>query len=50
MKNKKILDANERMIRYVYDTVDVFCFPEDYPKVQAIYDKQNIEKCFCTKI
>ena len=26
--------------------IDVFCFPEDNPKVQAIYEKHKIEKCF----
>ena len=26
--------------------IDVFCFPEDNPKVQAIYEKYKIEKCF----
>ena len=26
--------------------IDVFCFPEDNPKVQAIYDKHKIERCF----
>ena len=26
--------------------IDLFCFPEDNPKVQAIYEKHKIEKCF----
>ena len=26
--------------------IDVFCFPEDNLKVQAIYEKHKIEKCF----
>ena len=26
--------------------INVFCFPEDNPKVWTIYDKHNIEKCF----
>ena len=26
--------------------IDVFCFPEINPKVQAIYEKHKIEKCF----
>ena len=29
---------------FVYDIIDVFCFPDD--KVKGIFDKNDIEKCF----
>ena len=34
------------IIRFVYDMINVFCFPEDNPNIQAIYDKHKTEKCF----
>ena len=34
------------IISFVYDMINIFCFPEDNPKVQAVYEKHKIEKCF----
>ena len=45
MKGKMLMFAKTSIISFVYDMIDVFCFPEDSPKVQVIYDKQKIEKC-----
>ena len=41
MKGKMIM-----FISFVYDMIDIFSLSEDIPKVQAIYDKHEIEKCF----
>ena len=38
--------AKASIIRFVYDMINVFCFPEDNPNIQAIYDKHKTEKCF----
>ena len=46
MKGKMLIFAKTSIISFIYDMIDVFCFPEDNPKVQAIYDKHKIEKCF----
>ena len=35
MKGKMLMFVKTAIISFVYDTVDVFCFPEDYPKVQS---------------
>ena len=43
MKGKKLMFTKTLVISFVYDMVDVFCFPEDNPKVQAIYDRHKIE-------
>ena len=39
-------NPNVKKTSFAYDMIDVFCFPEDNPKVQAIYDKHKIEKWF----
>ena len=44
MKGKMIMFAKTSIISFVYDMIDVFCFPKDNPKVQTIYDKHRIEK------
>ena len=46
MKGKMLIFANASIISFAYDMIDAFCFPEDNPKVQAIYHKHKIEKCF----
>ena len=46
MKGKMIMFAKTSIISFVYGMIDVFCFPKDNPKVQTIYDKHRIEKCF----
>ena len=38
--------AKASIIRFVYDMINVFCFPEDNPNIQAIYDKHKTEICF----
>ena len=46
MKGKMLMFTKASIISFVYDMIDVFCFPEDNSKVQTIYDKHKIEKCF----
>ena len=46
MKGKMIIFAKTSLISFAYDMIDIFCFPEDNPKVQAFYNKHKIEKCF----
>ena len=50
MKFKMLMFAKTWLISFVYDMIHAFCFPEDNPKVQVIYDKNKIENVFCTKI
>ena len=50
IKGKMLMFAKTLIVSFVYDMIDVFCFPEDNPKVQAICDKHKKEKCFLTKI
>ena len=38
--------AKTSIASFVYDVTGVFCFPEDDPKAQAIFDKHKIEKRF----
>ena len=37
----KMLLAKTSIFSFVYDMIDVFYFPEDNPKVQPIFDKQD---------
>ena len=46
MKGKRLIFAKTLLISFVYDMIDVFCLPENNPKVQAIYKKYKILKCF----
>ena len=46
MKGKMLMFTKTLIISFVYDMTNVFCFPEDNLKVQAMYDKHKIEKCF----
>ena len=41
-----LMFAKTSIISFVYDMINVFCFPEDNPNIQAICDKHKIEKCF----
>ena len=50
MKSKMLMFAKTSLISFVHDMIDVFCFPEDNPKVQAICGKCKIEKCFLSKL
>ena len=46
MKVKMLMFAKTLLIRFVYDMIDVFCFFENHPKVQAIYEKDKLRKSF----
>ena len=46
MKGKMLMFTKTSIISFVYDMINVFCFPEDNLKVQAMYGKHKIEKCF----
>ena len=35
MKGKMIMFPKTSLISFVYDMIDVFCFPENHPKVQS---------------
>ena len=41
-KGKMLMFTKASIISFVYDMIDVFCFPEDNSKVQTIYDKHKI--------
>ena len=41
MKGKILMFAKTSIISFAYDMIDVFCFPEDNSKVQAIYNKHK---------
>ena len=43
-KGKMLMFAKMSLKLFVYDIIDVFCFPDD--KVKGIFDKNEIEKCF----
>ena len=46
MKVKMLMFAITSIFSFAYDMIDVFCFPENNQKVQAIFNKHKIEKCF----
>ena len=46
MNVKRLMIAKTSIISFAYDMINVFCFPENNPEVQPIYDKHRIEKCF----
>ena len=43
-KGKMLMFAKISLKSFVYDIIDVFCFPDD--KVKGIFDKSDIEKYF----
>ena len=43
-KGKMSMFAKMSLKSFIYDKIDVFCFPDD--KVKCIFDKNDIEKCF----
>ena len=43
-KRKMLMFAKVSLISFIYDIIDIFCFPDD--KVKSIFDKNDIEKCF----
>ena len=46
MKGKMLMLAKTLLISFVYNMIDVLCFLENHPKVEAIYEKHKIQKCF----
>ena len=44
IKGKMLMFAKLSIKSFVYDMIDVFCFPNN--EIQAIYDNYLIEKCF----
>ena len=44
IKGKMLMFAKLSIKSFVYDMIDVFCFPNQ--EIQSIYDKYEIEKCF----
>ena len=46
MIGRMLMSTKISIISFVYDMINIFCFPEDNPKVQAVYEKHKIEKCF----
>ena len=44
IKGKMLMFAKLSIKSFVYDMIDVFCFPNQ--QIQSIYDKYQIEKCF----
>ena len=44
IKGKMLMFAKLSIKSFVYDMIDVFCFPNE--DIQAIYDLYQIEKCF----
>ena len=46
MIGRMLMSTKISIISIVYNMTNIFCFPEDNPKVQAVYEKHKIEKCF----
>ena len=44
IKGKMLMFAKLSLKSFVYDMIDVFCFPNN--EIQEIYDYYRIEKCF----
>ena len=44
IKGKMLIFAKLLLKSFVYDMIDVFCFPNE--EIQRIYDYYQIEKCF----
>ena len=44
VKGKMLMFAKLSLKAFVYDMIDVFCFPNE--EIQQIYDYYQIEKCF----
>ena len=44
IKGKMLMFAKLSLQSFVYDVIDVFCFPDN--EIQQIYDYYQIEKCF----
>ena len=44
IKGKMLMFAKLSIKSFVYDIIDVFCFPNE--KIQEIYNKYQIEKCY----
>ena len=46
-KRKMLMFVKLSLKSFVYDMIDVFCFPDE--EIRQIYDFYQIEKCFYTK-
>ena len=44
IKGKMLMFAKLSIKSFVYDMIDIFCFPND--EIQQIYDYYQIERCF----
>ena len=44
IKGKMLMFAKLSLKSFVYDKIDIFCFPDN--EIQQIYDYYQIEKCF----
>ena len=44
IKGKMLMFAKVSLKSFIYDLIDVFCFPNQ--KIQEIYNYYQIEKCF----
>ena len=44
VKGKLLMFAKLSLKSFLYDMIDIFCFPDE--KIQAIYNYYQIEKCF----
>ena len=44
IKGKMLMFAKHSLKSFVYDMIDVFCFPNE--EIREIYDYYQIEKCF----
>ena len=44
IKGKMLIFAKLSLKSFVYDKIDIFCFPDN--EIQQIYDYYQIEKCF----
>ena len=42
MRGKMLMFAKTSIISFVYDMLDIVCFPKDNPKVQAIYKHRKM--------
>ena len=42
MRGKILMFAKTSIISFVYDMLDIVCFPKDNPKVQAIYKHRKM--------
>ena len=44
MKGKMLMFTKTSLQSFIYDMIDIFCFPDK--AIQKIYEKYKIKKCF----